>query len=257
MSYLVDNCGMLRLLTHHSTPLTSGIYASIQVREAGDKLERFHEFRKDNSDVERTPDVEKAYILRSTMSKICADCTERALSFCQQNDNGFNSLYATAIYAACSQRERKLGTSLVVAEHEKSFPGAVRTGREKTAEKCVEAARRRICEFGIYDENDIISNYASELQHFREMMRNRLSMQQALEVLYKTVKPKNHGLLGHINADIRTLSDDILSDEDLRIVYVAMTDDAPVEAFESTLAEIEAWPSAVRAFREQLKRRRI
>jgi len=38
---------------------------------------------------------------------------------------------------------------------------------------------------------------------------------------------------------------------------VAMTDDAPVEAFESTLAKIEAWPSAVRAFREQLKRRRI
>jgi len=255
MSYL-DKCGILHLLTSHSKPLVSGIYADVQVRGAGYKLEHFHEIRKNDPDVERTPEVEEAYILRVTMSGICATCTTRELSFCQRNDNGFNSLYATAVYAACSQRERRLGTSLVVAENEKSFPGAVRAGREKTAKKYVEAAQRKASEFGVYDANDYVSYTSDERRLFRELSGKHSHMHLLLDEIKRILGTRDRRLLEYLDADMRTLPNGMLSDEDLRVIYRAMTEDTPVEVFEPTLTKIEAWTPAVKAFREQLKRRR-
>lgn len=247
MGYITDNCGMANILVNHLPPLEPGRYAEAQVRSADGRIERFYEKRKNNPSIKDSPEVANAYALRIGLSRTCEACQSRPLSFCRA-DNGFNSVYPVVIFSSVGRYERRHAARIFRrgVRSEDEFVRQLGEEREAYMEECAGLALKKAKDFGIYDNGDFSEHYnAIEIAKSRH---------PCLEYIFSWLKgfvvPSRDRLKQHISADVRALSEELLSEDETRLRYRGMTGEVPLESCREVFERIEAWLPSVKAFKE-------
>ena len=261
MDSLMNSCKLLPILANHSPPLVPGRYSEAQIRDARSKTDVFYKELKIDPRLIMRPEVVEAANILGNFSITCAYCPTKEFSYCSVNCNGPSHLYTPVIYSSVSSSLRKQSSGVFAAGKAKSgddFTRLTRENLEANIDNCVKSAMRKLDSLGVYDNGDSKEHQAKAAEYSRAFHRKHPYLSHIIDaaISWIPIPPGRQKLEEHVRADVRALSEELLSDDDLRMMYRGLTGDIFLEFCEPYFSRIEAWLPSVRSFMEHTRRKK-